>query len=141
MGAGFALIALFNVVCILHARAMTTFVDDGERTPNPEELGVLDKARTLVFGVRVPRPRNEVTPASVGLAFETYTVDGPDGALLEVWHVPAEESSGLVILCHGYAASKDQLLGTAEALHDAHYSVLLLDFAGSGGSSGHIPRF
>lgn len=132
-----ALAALFNGVCVLHARAMTTFVDAGERTPDPEELGVFGKLRALALGVEVPRPVNDVDPSSIGLDFATHLIDGREGARLELWHVPVGNPEGLVILCHGYAGSKARLLETARALHDASWAVLLPDFEGSGGSSGH----
>jgi len=42
----------------------------------------------------------------------------------------------VALLFHGYAAAKDQLLETARALHEQGWSTLLVDFRGSGGSSG-----
>jgi alpha-beta hydrolase superfamily lysophospholipase len=41
-----------------------------------------------------------------------------------------------VALFHGYAASKSTLLTTASAFHQLGYATLLVDFYGSGGSSG-----
>ena len=41
-------------------------------------------------------------------------------------------------LFHGYAACKAYLLKEAQALHRMGYAVLLVDFRGSGGSSGNV---
>lgn len=127
----------FNMLCIMHARAMTRFVEDGERTADPEALGWTGRARAVLLGVRVPRPRNARAPDALGLAFTTHVVRTRRGARLEAWHVPAERSRGLILLFHGYAASKAQLLETAHALHAERWSLVLVDFEGSGGSSGN----
>ncbi len=42
----------------------------------------------------------------------------------------------MVALFHGYAASKSALLSTARLFHELGYRVLLVDFYGSGGSTG-----
>jgi pimeloyl-ACP methyl ester carboxylesterase len=42
----------------------------------------------------------------------------------------------IVVLFHGYAASKSALLSAALAFRDLGYATLLVDFYGSGGSSG-----
>src|SRR5581483_2053857 len=46
------------------------------------------------------------------------------------------EARPLIALFHGYGASKSSLLSAAEALHHLGYGTLLVDFYGSGGSSG-----
>ena len=122
---------------LLHARSMTRFVSGGARTADPEDLRPMERLAVLLGGVRVPRPENLRTPSSLGLRFETHHLQCAHGPSLELWRLPVEEPRGLVLLCHGYAASKDQLLETASALHQAGWAALLLDFAGSGGSSGH----
>ncbi len=42
----------------------------------------------------------------------------------------------MVVLFHGYAAGKESLLPQAASFHALGYSVLLVDFHGSGGSPG-----
>jgi alpha-beta hydrolase superfamily lysophospholipase len=125
-----------NALAFLHARAMTHFGAGGEPTGRPESLSRGEKLRALILGVNVPRPRNVATPASVGLEFETRTFPSEGGVELEAWHVPCERSRGLVLLFHGYASSKSSLLAVARALHDMGYATFLVDFRGSGGSSG-----
>jgi alpha-beta hydrolase superfamily lysophospholipase len=103
---------------------MTRFVDSGARTPGPEDGVAL---RTLVFGVRIPKPQSVGSPTG-----ETHVVQG-----LELWHSPGER--GTVALFHGYAASKDQLIPVANAYEDLGWGTVLVDFAGHGNSAG-APR-
>ncbi len=130
-----ALIAL-NAVAFMHAWAMTHFVQGGTRTASPEALSRLQKVKLLVTGVKVPKPVNEHSPASLGLAFETHRLAGDDRDELEAWYVPREPSRGLVVMFHGYASCKSEILREAAAFHELGFAALLVDFRGSGGSSG-----
>jgi pimeloyl-ACP methyl ester carboxylesterase/protein-S-isoprenylcysteine O-methyltransferase Ste14 len=126
-----------NVAAFLHAGAMTRFDRSGLRTPPPESLGFVQKARTLFTGVTIPRPASKGTPADVGLAFETHLFAGSGGHQLEAWYIlGAGEDQPLVLLFHGYAADKAALLPTAALIRSLDCGVLLVDFYGSGGSSG-----
>jgi pimeloyl-ACP methyl ester carboxylesterase len=129
-------IAGVNAVAYMQARAMTHFSDAGVRTKRPEKLNWVEIATVLVRGVNVPRPENPATPAEMGLPFETHRFSTSHGPVLEAWYVPQREDRPLVLIFHGYAASKAALLPVASAIHELGYSVLLVDFYGSGGSSG-----
>jgi uncharacterized protein len=124
-----------NALAYLHARALTRFVAAGERTPPPEQLNVAGKLKVLLLGTRIPRPVDPCTPAALGLPFETRTLPGDAGSL-EAWIIPHTAPRGLVILFHGYAASKAQVLTVAARLHALGWSAVLVDFRGSGGSQG-----
>ncbi len=118
----------------MQARALTRFAG-GERTP-PAKLSWFDTAAAMVSGVRVARPRNTITPSALGLAFETFRFPSDSGATVEAWHIAGKHERLVVALFHGYATSKSALLGAAKALHELGYPTLLVDFYGSGGSSG-----
>jgi pimeloyl-ACP methyl ester carboxylesterase len=136
---GFSLVLfliLLNALAYRHAHAMTHFSPAGERTGNPESLSVWQKAKVLVAGVTIPRPTNNKTPGSVGLPFTVHRFRSADGTGLEAWHIPHSQARGLVLMFHGYSASKATLLPDAAALHELTYAVLLVDFRGSGGSDG-----
>jgi len=125
-----------NLVAYMQARAMTSFTQGGQRTPRPERLGIFEKAAVFISGVQVPRPQNTKTPGTVGLTFETYQFSSKNGATIEAWYIPGKNERLVVALFHGYAASKSTLLNVAQALHELGYATLLVDFYGSGGSSG-----
>jgi len=124
-----------NGLAYIHARGMTHFVDSGERTPSPGQLSRLGKLRVALLGVRIPRPANTRTPEDVGLAFETRRFAGEMGDL-EAWVIPVAQAHGLVLLFHGYAGNKAELLEIASRFHDLGWGAALVDFRGSGGSQG-----
>lgn len=125
-----------NVLAFMQARAMTRFVEERERTARPEQLSLFERVSVILSGVNIPRPRYLSTPSKYGLAFEVRRLATSDNAMLEAWYVPGKENLPLVLLFHGYAVSKSSLLTTARVFHELGYGALLVDFYGSGGSSG-----
>ncbi|UOQ55410.1 alpha/beta hydrolase [Hymenobacter cellulosivorans] len=122
-----------NGVAFLHAWRFTHFTDEpGTHTDNPEQLSALDKAWVLLTGIKNPKPRNVGAPA---FAFSTVTIPSSNGQL-EAWYSPVEHEKGRVALFHGYTSNKSKLLTEAGTFRQLGYSVLLVDFAGNGGSEG-----
>lgn len=131
-------LVVVNLVAWLHARAMSRFVRSGERTVSPEKLGALAKVRVLLTGVTLLRPENRRMPKDAGLDYQTVRFPGAKGIELEAWFVPAgvPATNGVVLLFHGYGASKESLLAAAGEFHALGWDTLLVDFHGSGGSAG-----
>lgn len=125
-----------NGMAWMHARAMTHFVDSGDRTAKPEALSFPQKVWTLLTGVTIPKPKNLSSPTDYGLPYETHLIRLTNNVTLETWFIPNSEEHVLVIMFHGYAACKSDLLVPAAQFHAMGYKVLLVDFHGSGGSSG-----
>lgn len=136
---GVAALVGSQVLCWHHARAMTTFVAAGARTPPPEELDAAGRLRTLLLGVRIPRPEASRAPEDLGLPRQDLPWTGPEDTPQVAWHIPAGggEAAGTVILWHGYAAARDQLLETAARLHAAGQACVLADLPGSGDGPGN----
>lgn len=128
---------LLNALAYMHARAMTHFVSSGERTEKPEALAFSKKLQVLLEGVKIPHPINRQTPADFGLSFETVTLTNLHGIRLEAWLARQPSSKGMVLMFHGYGASKDSLLPAAREFGKMGYETLLVDFYGSGGSQGN----
>lgn len=126
-----------NLLAVFHARAMTTFSTGGSRTDRPESLSPLQKARILLAGVNLPRPVNEKSPKDFGLAYETHRIRGQGDVELEAWQVPCRDPRATVLMFHGYASCKARLLHEARELNALDCETLLVDFRGSGGSSGN----
>jgi hypothetical protein len=124
-----------NFLAYRHACAMTHFVVSGSRTAKPENLSLFQKLRTLFWGVTVLRPRTTLAPASLGPACRGFTFEAANGVRLGAWCSPVSADSPLVILFHGYAAEKSGTLNEARVFRELGYSVLLVDFRGSGDSS------
>src|SRR5271156_1265585 len=115
---------------------MTRFVTGGERTPNPENLTLVQKAGVVMTGVRIPKPSSSRTPQKLGLPFEHHHFTSADGTGLESGYIPCPHAEGLLLLFHGYSSCKGNILPEASAFHDLGYDTLLTDFRGSGGSDG-----
>ncbi|NRA34182.1 MAG: alpha/beta fold hydrolase [Polyangiaceae bacterium] len=132
----FASALLLNSLAYLHARAMLRFSPEGLRTNAPEALGLLDKLEVMALGVQIPRPTDTATPRDHGLTYESREIPVTEGVTLGAWWIAHADPVGTVVLFHGYAASKSTLLHQATVLHRKRYSCLLVDFRGSGESSG-----
>ncbi|MBI3409907.1 MAG: alpha/beta fold hydrolase [Planctomycetes bacterium] len=127
-----------NILAYIHAYRMTHFVAGVSHPGKPESMSFGQKLNALILGIEVPRPKCSQTPADFDLSFESITIPGRDGNSLAAWLVPHPEAKGLVVLFHGYAACKSNLLSEAKAFHDLGYSTLLVDFRGSGESTGDV---
>ena len=127
-----------NAVAFVQAWAMTHFVVGGSRTASPEHLTRLETATLLLTGIRVPRPVDSLTPAAVGLPFQTRHV-ASNGPNLETWFIPVAggQHRAMVVMYHGYSSGKSSLVTAAVRFHDLGCDVELVDFRGSGGSSGN----
>jgi alpha-beta hydrolase superfamily lysophospholipase len=87
---------------------------------------------------QMTRPRRsipELTPDSLGRAWEPTCFHSPDGVDISAWLIPHPTARAAVILCHGFGGHKGSMLPLAEFLAP-HYNVLLLDVRGHGESGG-----
>lgn len=122
---------LLNVVCYIHAYKFTHFSNSSAlRTKDPTALSAIEKFKTLLLGVSNPRPVHKSLPT---LPYQSVTIHNQLGC----WYLEAPQPKGRVILFHGYAGEKSSLLGRAYTFLRMGYSVLLVDFRGSGDSEGN----
>src|SRR4029450_11173408 len=119
-----------------HVWSMLHFAGHRERTRQPERLGWAEKGKVIVLGVELPRPGNWRTPGGVGLAFTTQRFSTADGMELEAWWIARPVPRGVVVLFHGYGATKSDQLPEAKAFHALGFSTFLVDHRGHGGSAG-----
>ena len=133
LAAGFALL---NVLAYRHAHTFTHYDSSAARSAKPEALSLTAKARAVLAGVPVPRPTIHATPADVGLPFTAHAIE-LDGESVAVWHVDHPAPRGVVVLGHGYASCKSDLLHEARGFHRLGFAAVLVDFRGSGDSTGH----
>ena len=124
-----------NVIFFCQARALTHFRRGVPRLPRVEQLSAGQRLQYALLGPPLGRPENDKTPADYHLAFTTVRVRVEPGVDLELWRIAAEPSRGTVLLLHGYSDSKSKMLPDAVIFHELGYSVWLVDFRGSGGSS------
>lgn len=77
----------------------------------------------------------ELVPEDLGLAPETFTVDG-GGATIHAWYFPAPCSDCTIVVCGGNTGNKQHLLPAAQAGVKAGYNTVLFDYRGFGLSTG-----
>ena len=90
----------------------------------------------LAYRVRAGYPRRNpplVTPADLGLPFETTVVES-DGLALPAWFIPARsgQPGPGVVLVHGWESARDRTLPMAVFLHAAGFHCLTFDVRGHG---------
>ncbi|MEM6265740.1 MAG: alpha/beta hydrolase [Bacteroidota bacterium] len=128
-----ALFVVGNVIAYNHAYRFTHFKEnDSARTQRPEKLSLGEKLNTLLLGINIPKPKNEALPTR---PFETLKIESQES--LEAWRISITESKGILLMFHGYCSSKSGLLAYSEEFNQKGYSTVLVDFMGSGGSTGH----
>jgi len=129
----FSFFILINVLAYIHAYKFTHFSSAHiTRTKGPDELDWQEKLAILLTGVTNPKPLLTHFPAK---KYETIRLVKTD--TLEGWDIPtATSAKGVVLLFHGYAGCKSDMLKQSEVFNSLGYNCILVDFSGSGGSSG-----
>ena len=132
-----AVVALLtvNAGAVLAARAFTHIVPAAGRTSPAYRQSLLGKAQSFLRETRLIRPRRR-GPAPPGLVYEQHTIPVGPGLSLAAWLIPKPDARGLVVLFHGYANNKSQLVPAAHAFYALGYETLLVDFRASGDSGG-----
>ncbi len=87
----------------------------------------------LFTGISNPRPENFSVPTK---DFKTIKIKTHHDNILDAWHIKINDTAGTVILFHGYTGEKSGLLRLSDAFNQLGYNTVLVDFYGSGGSSG-----
>jgi pimeloyl-ACP methyl ester carboxylesterase len=88
-----------------------------------------------------------IDPGDLGLRYEAWTLDRPDGARLAVWqidpgssepgeHLPQRQSSLTAVLVHGWGRSRIDMLQRIEPWRRACGRIVLYDLRGHGESTG-----
>jgi len=127
------LFGVMNLLAYMHAESMLNFTTSGEQVKSPEGMTFTEKAATLFTGIDAARPVSSPKD-SLLIGFKQFSVPMDNmelGAALK----PQPDTSDVVILFHGYRADKFAMLHEANAFFEMGYSVLLIDFRGSGSSS------
>jgi len=84
--------------------------------------------------IHIPRLPNYFNPASRGMEFEDISTTTEDNINLKGWYIPHEAKKGTILVCHGVAANKADVLSVAEKFHKGGYEIYMFDFRGHGDS-------
>ena len=83
-----------------------------------------------------PEKTVKQTPGDRGLKYEELTLRSSDGVNISAWYIPAENSKGTILFCHGNARNMALDLDGYLMFHGFGYSILTLDYRGYGKSEG-----
>ncbi len=123
---------MMNIVACFHAYKFTHYADtEVPITNNPEQLSIKQKIIALLFGVDLPRPKNNRFPTH---EYETVYLANRK---LECWEIKVANPKGTVLLFHGYGNKKCAMIDRSDELNTMGYNTVLMDFSGSGGSAGN----
>jgi len=83
-----------------------------------------------------PDPDLEVSPSAIGLAYEDVTLTASDGVRIHGWWIPAGNSRGTILFCHGNAGNIGHRLESIRIFHQLDLNVFIFDYRGYGKSNG-----
>ncbi len=99
-------------------------------------LLTLGGSATVAHIITRPRHLRAIQTRQIDETVEEITFTTEDGLTLCGWYLRHEAPCDLLIICHGYAMSRHELLDLALALRARGHAVLLFDFRGHGTSGG-----
>ena len=126
-------IVFVNIIAAFHAYKFTHFTESYRPKSQANDLSLGEKMSVVFFGISNPRPVNRSFPED---SFEVVNFQS-DEEELEGWWIPVDSAKGNVILFHGYGGNKSYMLSRASLVRAMGYNTLLVDFRGSGGSTGN----
>lgn len=130
---GLFFFVLVNCVAFIHARKFTHFVEGVDVRPSSTGNTPAQVAKTLLLGVDMPRPKNDVEPQ---VPFKEIWLTNENGNISS-WWIEQDSAKGIIILSHGYGACKSKMLPVANAFIGMGYSTFIFDSTGSGDSEGN----
>jgi pimeloyl-ACP methyl ester carboxylesterase len=97
------------------------------------------------LGFRAPRIRETGTPKDIGIDFVTLSIPTASNKRLFGWFLPAENSTEVILILHGWGGNAELMLPLALPFHKAGLNVVLLDSRCHGNSDSaffaSLPRF
>jgi len=124
---------LLNVMAVFHGYTLTHFSNDTGPKTKLAKLSTSQKVATLFFGASNPRPIAVDQPQGI---FTEVNFPGGEG-VLGGWYRGVDTAKGNVPFFHGYAGEKSSMLERASLIRKMGYNTLLIDFRGSGSSTGN----
>jgi hypothetical protein len=83
-----------------------------------------------------PLKEIETTPLAIGFDYQEVTLRTKDGVDISAWYIPAEDTRGFVLFCHGNAGNISHRLDSIRIFHNLGLGVLIFDYRGYGRSKG-----
>jgi hypothetical protein len=90
----------------------------------------------IIYLPDLPSREVGMTPARIGLEFESVTLSAEDGVKLDGWFLPHASPRATLLFFHGNAGNISHRLESLKLLHDLGLSLLIFDYRGYGRSQG-----
>lgn len=91
---------------------------------------------TLAHILTRPRHLRAIPAQQIDETIEEITFLSEDGLRLCGWYLPHSAPRDVIVICHGFAMNRHELLDIARSLRVRGHAVLLFDFRGHGTSDG-----
>ncbi len=131
---------VLNIVIALHAYRFTRVVPQ-DRAPPRTYTSLWQKLKLCLSGSPSVRFAITETPKDVGLEYGEVKMPTRDGLSLAGWWIPHQGASATILLLHGWASNRSELLPHAKLFHEEGYHVCMVDHRGCGDSQGGIVTF
>lgn len=83
-----------------------------------------------------PDPELILSPAAIGLTYENVILKPESKVEIHGWWIPAEESRGTILFCHGNGGNISHRLESIRIFHQMELDVFIFDYRGYGKSTG-----
>ena len=91
----------------------------------------------VVSARRILYPERQAIPPPIpSPAYTIHQLTASDGASFDVWLLEAPRPRARLLICHGYSANRNQVLGLAQMLRERGYEALLFELRGHGSRPG-----
>ena len=101
-------------------------------------LAMLTLGGSMGLAHIITRPRHlrAIATRTIDETVEEIAFRGADGVTLRGWYLAHAAPRDVLIICHGYAMNRHELLDLARALQASGHAILLFDFRAHGTSDG-----
>lgn len=86
--------------------------------------------------VYFPSDELVITPSDLGMDYRDVWIESANGAMMHAWIVPAVDSRGVVLYCHGNGGNVSYTTDLIGVFHQLGFSTLVFDYQGYGRSEG-----
>lgn len=126
---------IMNILIAIHAYRFSHYNDEAPVITASDilETSLWDKAKLALSGVDIPKPRTQSFPES----YSDIEIETKRGKLAG-WILRTDSiKRGTILIFHGYIEEKSVMLKRANELLQMGYDIGIIDFHGSGDSSGN----
>jgi uncharacterized protein len=128
---------LTQYLLAVHAYSLLHFSEAASsKPPYFRSMSSNQKIEALLFGLKIPRPKETLNPKALGLDVRTYDVTTSDGVRISMWDLHYNLDRPVVLMLHGFGGERSRLLHEAKEFISLGLHPILIDFRGHGASGG-----